>query len=286
MKPTSKDRFNSIIDVWQTINKQRLMGKSINFLLEFTDPEEQQSFMDFKAAQFGHRFFTFSFCAIVTIIFLLYWVIAMIKYPKFYSIIICAFTFGLAFPLMWTLCIVRQFHLHLSPRMNYWLENLFLMASTLCIGSMVLLRLGEENCFVLHFFYDVWKCAPVSVAFVTIFLPVICSKTMAYTSNLFIALSYSWSIIVVTWVTVDSGPLAVVAIPWLVISYGIVLLLQSINSWSHLQLYLYFLKIEDMQKQRDEDAARQAEEMRNLIGKIAHDIRTVSPHPRPLPLLV
>ncbi|RYY83640.1 hypothetical protein EON63_10795 [archaeon] len=68
---------------------------------------------------------------------------------------------------------------------------------------------------------------------------------------------------------------AVFAVTWIVSLDTIVACLIYIQSYTQIQLFIFFTKIEELRGERSVDSDRQQQEMRNLIGKLAHDLRTV-----------
>lgn len=259
--------------------------ESFGLLLEFTDPVCQQNFLQFRANQLGKSFFTYSSALLVSMVFILYWfIIFWSKHHKWINVLASALTFLISMPLLWAIAYVKQselFHFDVHPRLFFLLENAFLLALSVGEGLAVLSRalagpcLGEVN------FFTFWTCAPLGhchglagdTPVFFMYTPLLLSLVLPALSTKLILLVYLWIIVIMALAISLVG--AVYSIPFVVTTIGMACLLHYLLLWSQLRIYQYFQEVADLQRKRCAESDRQRYEMRDIIGKIAHDIRTV-----------
>eukprot|EP00981_Chlorochromonas_danica_P010849 scaffold3475_cov173-Ochromonas_danica.AAC.4 len=210
---------------------------------------------------YSRAYFTYSIATILTVLFTIYWVIAFVAGMSTSS--------------------PKRYPLAEHARLFYYVENAFLIALSVGIGSTLITRTIHGECRGSTFL-ELWTCSPPTpsktltgnLSLIFIFAPLLCTKTLPSISTKALIAVYLWTmaIMAVEIVVVD----AIISIPFVFLAFAITILLLVILTQTRLHLFLYFLEIEDLQRKRDEMTTRLNHEIRNLIGKVAHDIRTVS----------
>eukprot|EP01039_Chlorochromonas_danica_P008684 gene8684-9567_t len=257
--------------------------ESFGLLLEFTDPVCQHKFVQFRANQLGRSFFTYASALLVSMVFVLYWFIIFRNNHHWISVFACALTFLFSTPLLWAIAYVKQsglFHLDVHPRLFFLLENAFLLALSVGEGLTVLSRALSGPCVGEVNFFTVWTCAPLGhchglagdTPSIFMYTPLLLSLILPSLSTKLILLVYVWIIVIMALAISFIG--AVYSIPFVVTTIGIACLLHYLWLWSQLRIYEYFQEVADLQHKQCAEADRQRDELRDIIGKIAHDIRT------------
>lgn len=282
---SNKNRLFNHKQIWKEIDQNNTQKNSINYLLEFRDPHIQSQFINFKMTHYSRAYFTYPIATSLTVLFTIYWVIAYINGISTSILINSLFTFVVVLPLLWFMTYLKQspkrYPLEENVRLFYFVENAFLIVISVGIGSTLITRTLHGECRGSTFL-ELWTCSPQTpcktltgnLSLIFIFVPLLCTKTLPSISTKVLIAVYLWTlaIMAVEVVVVD----AIISIPYVFLAFAITLLLLAILTQTRLHLFLYFLEIEDLQRKRDEMATRLNHEIRNLIGKVAHDIRTVS----------
>lgn len=279
---TANDLVDSSPLLWNKVFSSCQCEEGITMFYEFHDSTIQKEFIYFKSYQFGKRFYTWCVASFITFLFSAYFAIALLDNPSSFLLAIFCFTYLFTIPLLWLLSFVKQRQILLSDHVVCAIENAYMLSTTLSVGLIVIFRALNGPCASIAFL-KIWTCAPLmkfkylaaDIPAIVIFIPLLCSITLPSINSLSLLFAYLWAIFVPIFAI--SYLDAVYAMPWFVVIYIVVVLVHIVISATQIQLFRYFRKIEALQQQRELDAQRQANEMRGLIGKLAHDIRTVRP---------
>jgi hypothetical protein len=254
----------NIRNLWNDAYSSKQMAKErLNWLMEFHDPNDQQAFVNFKAAQFDRSYFTYPFSIIVTLLACGYWAMVMINYDFPFSVSLLVYTFTITIPLLWIVTLVKQRSTELRNARNYptkycYLENMFMIFATINCGLIVVMRAVNGHCINL-LFYNVFSCSPAYAArgvppdiyLIALFMPLLCFKTFPSIKPKIVFLLYLFNLGVIVFAAVINS--ATNAVSWIITSWIIVLLVHYISSWNQVQLFLYFLKSQELQKKMQEN---------------------------------
>lgn len=265
------------VEMWRAA----VSSARVNFFFEFIDPVQQSAFVDFKCGQFSSSYYSFPLSTIITAVLLTYWAIVLHDEHNALTIIASTFTVLFPIPLLWIIVCAKQRKIKTTKRLQCLLENCFLLSSCIAFGLIIILRTSNPLCDTVSFL-EIWSCAPLTnyknispeAPIALMFLPVLCSITLSAISSLYLFFCYVWIVGIMLFALLYNRSLF--AIAWVLTTFCIAVVLHCVTSWTQVQLFVYFTKVEELNRQREEDAARQAIELRELIGKMAHDIRTVS----------
>ncbi|RYH22973.1 hypothetical protein EON65_18460 [archaeon] len=260
-----------------------------NFLLDFVNPQRQEALISFRVEQFGGILFTFLVATGLTVGLVLYWVVALVGHTGLDSIILSACTFVFVIALSWFLAYVKKFHFrdaYVANRLTFTvLENFFMVTFSLILDFIVLTRVLTGACKSTSFLH-IWHCnlaapvrgMPIDSSICAIFVPLLCTMTLPLISSKVALLCY---IVNNSFIYTLIGVYrATSAISILSICTFIALSIHYMYTYSQVLLFVYFVKTQTLQQQREEDAVLKAQEMRHVIGKVAHDLKTVSDNSR------
>lgn len=270
----------SLTGLWATVHRDS-HSKPLPSVLansEQFDEAHQQAFVEFKSAKFGKHFLSFSFASVATVISVLFWVMALYDRPEAFPIAIAVLTFTTLMPSLWLVCWVRQNPQRMSRRAVWWAENSVMVIAVITVALLVLMRQTNGRC-TNERFLSSWACTPidglaVETVLILLIIPLLCSLTLPSITALTVMLSYAIIMAVITIAAVLSH--ATVSIAWIIIAHVLVLAVHALTSWTQRTVYFYALQAQNLLLIKSKEAARSSEDMRNLIGKIAHDLRTVS----------
>eukprot|EP01031_Cornospumella_fuschlensis_P026912 gene26912-32521_t len=254
-----------------------------NFLLDFSHPNRQEAFISFKVEHFGQILFNFLVAAGLTVGLVLYWSVALASNPDADTAILSATTFVFVILLSWFLAYVKKYHFrsfYVKKRMTFAiLENFFMVAFSLILDLIVLMRVLAGACKNTTFLH-IWQCnfaapvrgMPIDSSICAIFVPLLCSMTLPLINSKAALFCY---VVNITFIYVLVGVYdASSAISILAICTTIAVSIHFMYAYSQVLLFVYFFKTQTLQRQREDDAILKAQEMRHVIGKVAHDLKT------------
>eukprot|EP01031_Cornospumella_fuschlensis_P033365 gene33365-40363_t len=251
-----------------------------NFLLDFSHPNRQEAFISFKVEQI---LFNFLVTAGLTVGLVLYWSVALVSNPDADTAILSAITFVFVILLSWFLAYVKKYHFrsfYVKNRVTFTvLENFFMVIFSLVLDLIVLMRVLSGACKNTTFL-RIWHCnlaapvrgMPIDSSICVIFLPLLCSMTLPLINSKSALLCY---VVNNTFLFVLIGVYnATSAISIFAICTAIAVSIHFMYAYSQALMFVYFVKTQTLQQQREDDAIQKAQEMRHVIGKVAHDLKT------------
>eukprot|EP01039_Chlorochromonas_danica_P005182 gene5182-5704_t len=232
--------------------------------------------------QFGRAFYSYPLTIILTILFTAFWTIVLSQHNTPLATLTCVITFLFTTPILWALTFLkcsRNVPLRDNFNLFFYLENGFLISITANLGLILLMQVLNSPCKAFTFI-RVISCSPFakcdglaeSVPLLLFLSPLFCAMTLPTVSSKILIPANLWAhSVILTAMNIIEGYLS---LPFVIMATFIFASLQLIHSFTQLKLYINFVSIRESEERRYQETLQKADDIRQLIGKIAHDIRT------------
>lgn len=256
-----------------------------NFLLDFVSPQKQNDFLEFKAEHDGDIYSSSVVAVFITIGLILFSILATTAFPNALTYFISILFLVSVIVLLWSVVFMKRKGpgpAQMRHKSTFLVvENLFLVAFCLGADFVMVMRVLNGSCSDLNF-ARIWGCNPFfvarglpgdSVLFLT-FLPLMCFLTLPFVSKKLIVAMYVLQAGFMIWAFVHEQSTS--SLVFYILSLILSLSIFAIYSSTQCELFKYFVRTQALQQQREEILRLKTEEMKNVLGKIAHDLKTVS----------
>lgn len=255
-----------------------------NWLLEFCSQEQQKAFVEFKVEHFGNLLFTTILAIGVTCGLVVFWILGIMTNPNLFTVATAIIFMGSAIPLLWLLVYLRRtlpIDQHIKNGHAFFLaENAFLIAFALSLDLTLFVRISNGICEDISFTH-IWSCniygsrngMPHDTALCIVFLPLLCSICFP-----FISAKVTCGVYIVNIAVVISGISylgATSSIIWFTLGALISASVCYMYTTTQMQLFKYFVRSRMLQQQRQDILRMKTAEIKSVLGKISHDLKTV-----------
>ncbi|RYH22969.1 hypothetical protein EON65_18440 [archaeon] len=255
-----------------------------NWLLEFLSKDQQTAFVEFKVEHFGSLFFTSVVAIGITCGLTLFWILGITTDPNAFTVSTGILFLGSVLPLVWFIVYLKRsmpVEQHIKKYHIFFLaENAFLVAFAVCLDLTLFVRIANGTCSDISF-TRIWSCnvygnrngMPHDTILCIAFLPLLCSICLPFISAKVTFLVYGVNVVVVVCGISYLG--ATSAAIWFILAALISTSVCYIHTVTQMQLFKYFVRSRMLQQQREDILKMKAAEIKSVLGKISHDLKTV-----------
>ncbi|RYH26314.1 hypothetical protein EON65_14690 [archaeon] len=256
-----------------------------NWFMEFRYPQQQENFLLFRAEQYGKGFITSIVASGITIGLTLNTVLSVHSHPNVLTSVISMSFLSITAFLVWSIVYIKSrppsYEGTKQKNALQLLENAFLLAFSIGLDLTLVMRLLNGSC-VNSLFINTWACIPSNISrslpgdtvLCIIFIPLLCCMMLPYINKRLAAAIYVPNISFVIWALVYER--ATSPVTWIFLACCISLSLLYVYTMTQVQLYKYFARTKKLRQQREDIMRMKSDELKSVLGKIAHDLKTVS----------
>lgn len=269
--------------------------EAVDWCFHLKDASLAYNYTQFKIASTPCTYAIITATAL-TAYLLFYWTLVLTQHPDSFTISTAVITFIFAVIPLWVICAMRlQFltsheeseqpkHSRIGVWLRY-LESFTALGFILAFSLMHIMRVSNGGCHAtdyLHVFHclPIYKCSSIfsETLQMLLMIPLLFCIIFPYVSYLLIVTCYILAVLVLIATSIAAN--AAMSITWNLSTILFFAIILYVYQRQHLQLFFYIQRYQGIVGARERDrrtrATKLAQETRNMIANISHDLKSVS----------